>query len=273
MSLLDDLKKQADSLRQQQEVSEEQVNQNLLAVNAKLKEALAYWVEMFNSLNVIKPVIARTYFLDSGNVKLEALNQIDYNVNGRRKTIDHHDFIEGVVLRLRCFADQKVAVTKESDAHVERMREHLWSHNVKFDVKEIKNERGYVERGHFTILCDVPVMVTLFGDFERGHIRIHTKNLEKFGEFHYVYDIAEFGREIGEELGKMILGQPNNLRALGHHQQALRPSNSTSRAPADGAAGAPGTQALEPEPDAQPMMDPSDPARSFMGSLRHLLKR
>lgn len=270
MSLLDDLKKQADSLRQKQEVSQEQVSQNLLAVNAKLKEALAYWVEMFNSLNIIKPVVERTYFLDSGNVRLEGLNQIDYNVNGRRKTIDHHDFIEGVVLRFRCYSDQKVAVTKESDAHVERMREHLWSHNVKFDVKENKNERGYVERGQFTILCDVPVMVTLFGDFEKGHIRIHTKNLEKFGEFHYVYDIAEFGREISEELAKMILGQPNNLRTLGSHQQALRPASTPSRI------GRPQAPQPEPEPetdDAQPMMDPSDPARSFMGSLRHLLKR
>lgn len=271
MSLLDDLKKQADSLRQKQEVSQEQVSQNLLAVNVKLKEALAYWVEMFNSLNIIKPVVERTYFLDSGNVRLEKLNQIDYNVNGRRKTIDHHDFIEGVVLRFRCYSDQKVAVTKESDAHVERMREHLWSHNVKFDVKENKNERGYVERGQFTILCDVPVMVTLFGDFERGHIRIHTKNLEKFGEFHYVYDIAEFGREISEELAKMILGQPNSLRTLGSHQQALRPASTTSRLnrpPAPEPEPEP-----EAEPDAQPMMDPSDPARSFMGSLRHLLKR
>ncbi|MGH8619489.1 MAG: hypothetical protein ACREUW_17515 [Burkholderiales bacterium] len=273
MSLLDDLKKQADSLRQQQEVSEEQINQNLLAVNVKLKEALAYWVEMFNSLNVIKPVVARTYFLDSGSIQLEAMNQHDYNVNGRRKTIDHHDYIEGVVLRLRCVSEQKISVTKESDAHVERLREHLWSHNVKFEVKEVRNERGYVERGHFTVLPDVPVMVTLFGDFERGHIRIHTKNLEKFGEFHYVYDIAEFGREISEELAKMILGQPNNLRTLGSHQQALRPSNSASRI--SPAAAAPQPPQLDPEhePDAQPMMDPSDPARSFMGSLRHLLKR
>jgi hypothetical protein len=264
MSLLDDLKKQADSLRQKQQVSDEQINQNLQAVNVKLKEALLYWVEMFNSLNVIKPEVKRTYFLDGGKVELQ-LDQLDYDVNGRRKTINHHDFIEGVVLRMRCVSTQKVSIEKESDANVERMREHLWSHNVKFDVQEKKNDRGYVERGLFTIVPDIPVMITIFGDLERGQICIHTKNLEKFGEFQYVYEIPEFSREIQEELAKMILGQPNKLRGMGSHQQIARPVSTAPKVVL--------REPDPPEPEPQPMMDPSDPTRSFSGSIRQLLKR
>ena len=230
MSLLDDLKKQAESLRQQQVSSDALFSQNLLAVHDRLKEALLYWVDMFNSLNVIKPVVTRTYYLDGGNATLDPLSQFDYNVNGRRKTVDHHDYIEGIVLRMRCTTDGALTVEKESSANVERMREHLWSHNIKFDLKEYRNDRGYLERGLFTIPRDVAVMVTIVGDLERGQIQMHTKNLEKLGEAHYLYDIAEFTREINEELAKMILGKPNQLRALGRHQQAARPAGTAGTA-------------------------------------------
>ena len=66
MGLLDDLKQQADSLRQKQQITQEELNQNLLLAHAKLNDALHYWVELFNSLNVIKPAISRYYYLEGG---------------------------------------------------------------------------------------------------------------------------------------------------------------------------------------------------------------
>jgi hypothetical protein len=55
MGLLDELKQQADTLRRKEQVSQEEISQNLLLAHAKLKEALRYWIELFNSLNVVKP--------------------------------------------------------------------------------------------------------------------------------------------------------------------------------------------------------------------------
>src|SRR5450759_1878170 len=82
MGLLDDLKQQAESLRQKQQeteqVTEEGRNQRLQLAQAKLNDALHYWVELFYSLNVIKPVIPRDYYLEGGAIKLESLMQCDY---------------------------------------------------------------------------------------------------------------------------------------------------------------------------------------------------
>jgi len=265
MGLLDDLKQQADSLRQKEQVTQAELSQNLLLAHAKLKDALHYWIELFNSLNVIKPVVSRIYYLDGGAIQLANLLQCDYNVNGRRLTIDHHDYIEAIVLKFRCFAEGHVTIEKQSDPMVRRLRDHLWQHNMKFDVKEFRNERGYTERGIFQVPCEVPVVITIVGDLENAQIKIITKNLERFGEYVYVYDFDEFGKDILEELAKVIIAKPNAFRSLGKHQQATRTTASRARADADEPASAPRPQVR--------MEDVSDPTKTFSGSFKSLLKR
>ncbi len=269
MSLLDDLKQQADTLRQKEQVSQEEISQHLLLTHAKLKDALHYWVELFNSLNVIKPTITRVYYLEGSATRMENLRQSDYNVNGRRLTLDHKDYIEAIVLRFRCASEQKLTIEKQTEPLVQRMREHLWTNNLKFDLKEIRNERGYVERGIFAMNCEVPVMVTMIGDLENGRIKIVCKNLEKFGEFTNIYDFEEFNKELLEELGKVIIAKPNNFRSVGRHQESMRVT--ATRPPRPLAESEPATQPLPQQ--AASIEDVGDPTKSFLGSIKSILKR
>jgi len=262
MSLLDELKQQADSLRQKQQVSQAELNHNLLLAHSKLKDALRDWVELFNSLNIIKPVVPRYYYLD-GDTRLDNLLQCDYNVNGRRLTVEHKDYIEAIVLRFRCAGEGTVTIEKQSEPMVQRLRDHLWQNNLKFDVKEVRTDRGYVERGIFTIKSEVPVTVTMVCDLENAHINVMTKNLEKLGEYVYIYDFDEFGKEILEELGKVIIAKPNGFRSIGKRQQSIlttttrtpKPANAQPKQTVDAAAAAGG-----------------DPTSKLIGNIRSLLK-
>lgn len=269
MGLLDDLKQQADSLRQKQQVTQAEFNQNLLLAHAKLKDGLLYWIEFFNSLNIIKPVVPRYYYLEGGVTKLENLLQNDYNCNGRRVTVDHHDYIEAIVLRFRCTADGSITIKKVSAPMVQRLRDHLWSNALKFEVKEVRNDRGYVECGLFTVKCEVPVTITITGDLDNAQIKIVTKNLEKLGEYTYVYDFDEISNTVFEELGKAIIAQPTTFRTMGRHQAAMSsPSNRVSRP-----AAAQPVPPPAPQP-AKPATEPStDPTKSFIGNIKSLLKR
>lgn len=222
MGLLDELKQQADALRLKQQASQEERSQSVLRAHAKLKDALHYWVELFNSLNILKPAIARSYYLDSGAAGFDNLMQSDYNVNGHHVTRDHRDYIDAVALRFRCIAERKVTIEKQGDRLVQQTREHLWTNNLRFEVKEIRNERGYLERGLFTLNCEVPVMINIAADLENSHIKIITANFETLGKYEYYYDYDEFGNQIMEEIAKAIIGKPNAFRTLGRHQQAMR---------------------------------------------------
>ena len=269
MGLLDDLKQQADSLRQKQQVTQAEFNQNLLLAHASLKDGLHYLVDLFNSLNIIKPVVPRYYYLEGGVTKLDNLLQCDYNCNSRRLTVDHRDYIEAIVLRFRCVGDGKITIEKESDPMVQRLRDQLWTNALKFDVKEVRNDRGYVERGIFTITCEVPVTITIAGDLENAQIRIITKNLEKLGEYVYVYDFDEFGKEVLEELSKVIIAKPNTFRTTGRKQQAM--TTSSARAPRAETASAVASPHLQTRQT--PAADAGDPAKSLIGNIKSLLKR
>ena len=229
MGLLDDLKQQADSVRQKELVTQQVLNQNLMLAHARLKDALRYWVQVFDLLNIVKPVIPRCYYLEGGATKFETGMQCDYNVNGRHVTVDHKDYIGAMVLRFRCVSDQKLVIEKQSDVMVKRLREQLLTSALKFDLKEVRSDRGYVERGIFTITPEVPVIITIAASLDTEQIKITAKNLEKFGEYVYIYDYDEFSTEILEELGKDIVAKPNTFRTLGRHQEAMR--STTIRAP------------------------------------------
>src|SRR4051812_49029874 len=124
MGLLDDLKLQADSLRQKQQVTQAELNENLRAAHARLKDSLHYWVDLFNSLNVIKPVVSRYYYLEGGATRFENLLQCDYTCKGRRLTVDHHAFIKATVLRFRCVGRGQITIEKQSEPMVQRLRDH-----------------------------------------------------------------------------------------------------------------------------------------------------
>jgi hypothetical protein len=268
MGLLDDLKQQADSLREKQQVTQAEFNQNLRLAHAHLKDGLHYLVDLFNSLNVIKPVVPRYYYLEGGVTKLENLLQCDYNCNGRRLTVDHHDFIEAIVLRFRCVAEGQLTIEKQSDPMVQRLRDHLWTHALKFEVSEVRNERGYVERGVFTLKREVPVTITISGDLENGQIKITTKNLEKIGEYVYIYDFDEFGKDVLEELSKVIIAKPNAFRTTGRRQQAMA-TTTNLRAPRVET-----IAARDPAPQTLASSDNGgDVTKSFMHNIKSLLKR
>ncbi len=269
MGLLDDLKQQADSLRQKQQVTQAELNQNLLLGHARLKDGLQYLVDLFNSLNIIKPVVPRYYYLEGGVTKLENLLQCDYNCNGRRLTVDHHDYIEAILLRFRCVGEGSITIEKQSDPMVQRLRDHLWTNALKFDVNEVRNQRGYVERGIFTVKCEVPVTITISADLENAQIKIVTKNLEKLGEYVYVYDFDEFGKEVLEELGKVIIAKPNTFRTTGRRQQAMATTTNT-RAPRDAV-----VNAMAAQQDAEPgaSAETTDDAKGLMHNIKSLLKR
>lgn len=217
MSLLDDLKNQSESILSRQRSAEEDLNARVETAHARLKDALHYWVQFANSLNVIKPEVRRSYFIE-GTSQLEDLLQADYNVNGRRRTIDHRDYIEAVVVSYRCASPTPLVIEKDSATLVDRLRDHLWSHGLKFDLKEMRRDGAYVERGRFVITPEISVEITMAADIDNSQVRLTVRNLERLGEYTNAYDYDEFSPDLLEEIGKAILAHPHRLRVTGRAQ-------------------------------------------------------
>ena len=221
MKLLDDLKKEAEALKQKEAFETQAklstLGQNFMQLQAKLRVIYAYLDDLVKQLNVVKPTVLRSYYIE-GVGNLGNLNQQDYFLNKRQKSIDNKDFIDEISLRFRCGPSGVLTTEKESPSTIQGLKEYLWTYNIKFESQEIKNERGYVERVIFKIPGEVMVNITIWGDFEKSQIKIHTKNMERLTERDFTYDIDEINDALLEEFSKFIIGKPNNFPQLGRYQ-------------------------------------------------------
>ncbi|MBY0436917.1 MAG: hypothetical protein K2W80_01910 [Burkholderiales bacterium] len=262
MSLLDDLKNQAEVLRKRQQSGSALHDHYFREIHERLKGIYQHLNELVNSLNTIRPEVIRYFYIEPSSV-LEDLRQADYAISAKRKSIDYVDYFEEVLLRTRCVGTEKLRFEKDAEVLVTRMREFLWSNSLKFDLREYRSERGYVQSGSFTVEPEVPVSISITGVPDRGHILIVTRNLEKLGEVTYTFEIDEVDTPLIEEMAKLLIGKPNHFRSMGKHQQPVRTAARIR----------PVREELEPE---QPMAEPpaEDVApKSLFGSLKSLLKR
>jgi hypothetical protein len=265
MSLLDDLKNQAEVLRKRQQSGSALHDHYFREIHERLKVVYTHLSEMVNSLNTIRPEVIRYYYVEHSLV-FEDMRQSGYAISAKRKSIDHADYFQELLIRTRCVGASSLKFEKESDALVKRMREFLWGNSLKFDLREHRSERGYVQSGSFTVEPEVPITITITGVPDKGHIVIVTKNLEKLGEITFTFEIEEVDIPLIDELAKMLIGKPNQFRTLGKHQQPVR------AAPRALPAAVPEP---EPEPDIvdDPRLDDDNVRKGLFGSLKSLLKR
>jgi hypothetical protein len=221
MGLLDDLKQQAESRKVQEQANEAQKAQNLQEVNTALRGVFQYFIEFANSLNILKPEIARTFYIDS-TTKFDRFGQGQYRVRDRRKTVDHKDYFEEVTVRFSWTGSQPLVVEKDTPALIQRLRESLAGYNLRYECREVKNERGVVERAIFTIEPEVIADAAFAGNWDTGKVRLTLKNVETLGAVDFQYETAEVDGGLFEELAKLLLAKPNNLRNLGKYQELLR---------------------------------------------------
>lgn len=221
MGLLDDLKQQAESRKVQEQTNEAQKAHNLQEVNTALRGVFQYFTELANSLNILKPEIARNFYIE-GTTKFDNLGQGNYRVRDRRKTVDHRDYFEEVTLRFSWSGSQPLVVEKDTPALIQRLRDSLAGYNLRYECREVKNERGAVERAIFTIEPEVIADAAFTGNWDTGKVRLTLKNVEMLGAIDLQYETAELDGALFEELAKLLLGKPNNLRDLGKYQESLR---------------------------------------------------
>ncbi|HXZ96791.1 MAG TPA: hypothetical protein VEG37_07075 [Burkholderiales bacterium] len=221
MKFLDELKKEAETLKEKEAFDTQAklttLGQNFMQLQAKLRAIYGYLDDLVKQLNVVKPTVLRSYYIE-GVGNLSNLSQQDYFLNKRHKSIDNKDFIDEISLRFRCGPSGALTIEKESPSTIQGLREYLWSYNIKFEAQEIKNDRGYVQRVVFKIPGEVVVNITISGDFEKSQIKFHTKNMERLTEREYVYEIDEVDDTLLEEFSKFLVNKPNNFRQLGKRQ-------------------------------------------------------
>jgi len=264
MSLLDELKRQAESQKAQQRAQEEDRTRTLTAVHEALLTTCRYLTELANSLNVVKPAVPRS-FVVHGNARLDNLMQGDYTVRERKKTVEFRDYFEQVVLRFHAVGTQGTAVESYAAETTQRLQNYLQGYGLRFETRQFRNDLGHAARTTVSIMPDVPASIAATADWETGILKFKLRNVEAIGDTEYCYEPGEVDRALLDELAKLVLGKPNTLRSLGKHQEMLRVKIVAQPAPVT-----PEPQEVEPPRDAVPQQEPRS---GLLGSLKSLWKK
>ena len=230
MGLLDDLKKQAEArLQQVPSVREGELEKHAYSqpVHHALKAASTYLSELAQSLNVVKPDVRRQYYLE-GSAKFSNLLQRDYTARDRRRTVGGNDYLLDVSLHFFCVGNESLTFEKET-RQANMIKEYLWAYSLPFQDRDVRDDNGRIVRSIITVSGKVPSSVTLVGDWDSGEFELKLRNVELLGEVNQAFDVGDINRDFFEEIGKLVLGQPNQLRSFGRRSKDPLPASFAPR--------------------------------------------
>ena len=265
MGLLDDLKKEAESLQNQEAARTQSLRSNAVQVDQAMRKVFHYMNELFKQLNVVKPACARTY--DLPNVgQIAGLAQSDYRIEYRTVLKDNKDHFETLNVSYKRSKPEQFEVKRESEL-IERFRDILWQNNLRFTSEAFRNERRVIVYELFKINCEILCAAEIQADYDEGVIRFKLKNIEEFGTTVYTLDPASIEDRALEELAKLFIGKTE----AGFREFNRRP---TYTAPTAGAAqrAARATPQYQVEASAAKADEDTAKKGGLFGSLKSALK-
>lgn len=221
MGLLDDLKKEADTLKNQEAARTQSIKANAAAVDRALRKTFHYMNELFKQLNVVKPACPRTYDLQTVG-KLDGLVQSDYRIEFRTSQRENAEHYENLTVTFKRSKPEQMTVKREAE-QIERFRDLLWQNNMRFTSEPFRNERRVIIMEVFKINCEVICGAEIVGDYDSGAIRFKLKNVEDFGPTVYTLEPDSVNDQSLEDLAKLFIGKESNFKNY-NRRPAFNPS-------------------------------------------------
>ncbi len=205
MGLLDDLKKEAESVKNQEAQRTQSLKVNAVQVDHSLRAVFKYLHELFRQLNVVKPPCDRPYNLLTVG-KIEGLSQSDYRIDYRTSQRNNSEHFEELTVTFRRAKADTFTIKREAEL-IERFRDLLWQNNMRFTSEPVRNERRVITHEFFTINNEVICGADIVGDYDEGVIRFKLKNVEDFGPSIYTLEPSVINDKSLEDLAKLFIGK------------------------------------------------------------------
>lgn len=209
MGLLDDLKKQAETVKSQQ-ISQESLRAGMsLQVEDKMKLSFQYLNELFKQLAVLKPVNPITFSVP-GVIDLQNLQFGDTFIDSRKSRQGNSDVYDLIQIYLKWGSPAtKVALERDMPAAAQKVRDALFAAGIKFAEDEVKNARSNVAGWRFNIEYALVTDVTIRPDREQGRLLVRARNLMRLGIDDFAMPADDVTEEVLEEFAKTLLGHPS----------------------------------------------------------------
>ncbi|MFO7602405.1 MAG: hypothetical protein R6X06_01170 [Gammaproteobacteria bacterium] len=212
MGLLDELRQQADSIRDSEENQKARAAQleawSRAQVRPKLTQIYTYLNELISHLEVVQPDTPVAYPL-KGYGTLENLVQANYKL-----TTDSREDMRRVTLAFSCEAKGTVSFNVEGKPQVERLRELLMVCKLAFTSREYRDDRHNLVSAQFNVEAKVPVLFNFELAENKTTINLTIRNFEGLGTHVYRLQPEMIDEQLLDQMGLYILRADNHFLRL-----------------------------------------------------------
>lgn len=208
--LLGELRQKA--WQRQQELHLEQVERTAIneAIDRGLRQVFGYVHELIKQLNIVKPLVARDYSLQDTACFANLCWQEGF-ADYRSQSPSAGALLDEVSVSYQLAAPERLTIGREGPG-VERLRQALFDYGLRFQVQEVRDSRRHLLRAEFDIKAELSVNARWRADYGRGMVTLDTRNLERLGSYSFTLAPEQLGRELLDEFGRLVLGEPNRFR-------------------------------------------------------------
>jgi hypothetical protein len=210
MGLLDELKREAEAIRQIQAGERVQRDEYLGQAEAAMIRALKYFGELLKQLDVIRPVNPTVYMIPHVGA-LDGLKLAETFIDSRKKRIGEGEYYDYIRFLVTWSGEPPLFVERDMPLAIQRVRDSLWGHNLRFSEEEVKSAASATLKAVFTIPRRVVTEVTLRANHEQGTIDVIARNLLRLGPDDFRIPANDVREDVLEEVAQALLGRKSAL--------------------------------------------------------------
>jgi len=211
VGFLDDLKRQAEALKAQQNDDTAALARNTALAEAACKAVFAYFTSLASQLEVLRPTSPTRFTLDRQNV-LEGLRMAEFRADSRLKALRGEQVFDYIVLHWQLRSGRPLQLTKDFLPDIDRLEARLRQGGGQVDNEALRNpDNGKLLGRRYTFVADFvgSVRATPLHDSARVHFQLH--NLDGFESVSLELPATEVGSARLDELARWIVGQPHRF--------------------------------------------------------------
>ena len=211
MGFLDDLKKQAESLQNQQGADLATLQRNAMLAEAGAANAYRYLMDLARQLEVIKPSSHAVFRLDKRMV-FDKLPLVDFKFDARRKILFDKEMLDTVGFSCTAKSGREQAVGKDFVNEIESLQARLNQGGVKHDTEQIRNPAtGKLAEVKFAFIADFRISLKMLVDHERAVLKFTLNNFDGLETITCEFPAHDMGQTRLDELARWLVGQPHRF--------------------------------------------------------------
>lgn len=201
MSFLDQLKQQAQEVKIQESATEQKKKEISARfeklTKPKLRQIHSYLYEMVEQLKLIQPNPPVHYSIP---------------VLGEYKDLKQDEYILGgfneqnvtFFLRISCHSRRKNVFEIRDIHEVDKMRDYLWAHNIRFKWLQDNDKQQKFLRALFNLEGEIFIEFTFRAEPETANIHLNVRNFEEFGKVDYLISPQDIDSKFLDKLAMYI---------------------------------------------------------------------